>query len=402
MTWKRIQLKDVCEVFADGDWIESKDQSIEGIRLIQTGNIGFGFFKDKEDKSRFVSNETFQRLKCTEIFAGDLLVSRLPDPVGKSCIIPEINSRMITGVDCTILRPKDFLNSNFLCYYQMSQNYLKDVNKGISGSTRQRISRKNLGLIEIPIPPLQEQQRIVAILDDAFAKIEKAKANAEQNLKNAKELFESYLQGVFENKGDDWVVKKLKELYQIGSSKRVLKSQWKTEGIPFYRGREITKLSDNGFVENELYISEMHFAELLQKTGVPKTGDIVMTAIGTIGNTHIVRDFDKFYFKDASVLWLKRVTDTSSEFTKYFLKSSLFFKQLDKGNGATVDTLTIDKLQNIELFIPTLKTQQIIVEKLDSLSEETKKIEAIYKQKINDLEELKRSVLQKAFSGSLI
>jgi type I restriction enzyme S subunit len=401
MTWKRLLLKDVCEVFADGDWVESKDQSTEGIRLIQTGNIGFGFFKDKEDKSRFVSNETFKRLKCTEIFAGDLLVSRLPDPVGKSCIIPEINSRMITGVDCTILRPKDFLNSNFLCYYQMSQNYLKDVNKGISGSTRQRISRKNLGLIEVPIPPLKEQQRIVAILDETFAKIEKAKANAEQNLKNAKELFEGYLQGVFENKGDDWVVKKLKELYQIGSSKRVLKSQWKTEGIPFYRGREITKLAANGFVENELYISEMHFAELLQKTGVPKTGDIVMTAIGTIGNTHIVRDFDKFYFKDASVLWLKRVTDTSSEFTKYFLKSSLFFKQLDKGNGATVDTLTIDKLQNIELFIPTLKTQQIIVEKLDSLSEETKKIEAIYEQKVKDLDELKKSILNKAFNGEL-
>jgi type I restriction enzyme S subunit len=209
-SWKKVLLKDACKVFTDGDWIESKDQSQEGIRLVQTGNIGFGYFKDKEDKSRFISEETFQRLKCTEILAGDLLVSRLPDPVGKSCIIPEIDSKMITGVDCTIIRPKDDLSSLFLCYYQMSNQYLNDVQSGVSGATRQRISRKNLGQIEIPLPSLPEQQRIVTILDEAFAAIAKAKANAEQNLKNAKELFESYLQGVFEN--GNWETKKLNEI----------------------------------------------------------------------------------------------------------------------------------------------------------------------------------------------
>ena len=125
--WKKVYLQDACKVFADGDWIESKDQSSTGIRLVQTGNIGFGYFKDKEDKSRYISEETFQRLKCTEIHAGDLLVSRLPDPVGKSCIVPEINSKMITGVDCTIIRPKDNLLSEFLCYYQMSNQYLNQL-----------------------------------------------------------------------------------------------------------------------------------------------------------------------------------------------------------------------------------------------------------------------------------
>jgi type I restriction enzyme S subunit len=247
---------------------------------------------------------------------------------------------------------------------------------------------------------LSEQQRIVTIIDKAFEAIDKSIENIQKNLQNAKELFESYLNGVFE-KGGNWEKKSLNELYQIGSSRRVLKSQWKTEGIPFYRGREITRIAADGFVDNELYISEEHYSELLQKTGVPKTGDIVMTAIGTIGNTHIVRDIDRFYFKDASVLWLKRISQTNSEFIRYYLKSSLFFDQLDKGNGATVDTLTIDKLQNIQLFLPLFAEQKIIVQKLDALQAATKKLEFKCQQKLCDLEELKKSILNKAFAGEL-
>lgn len=195
--WKKVFLKDACSVFTDGNWIESKDQSQDGIRLVQTGNIGFGFFKDKEDKSRFISEETFHRLKCTEILAGDLLVSRLPDPVGKSCIIPEINSKMITGVDCTIIRPKDNLSSEFLRYYQMSNKYLKDVQSLVSGSTRQRISRKNLGLIKIPLPTLHLQQSLVQELDTFLVEIKKIEAIYKKKLDDLEELKKSVLQKAF-------------------------------------------------------------------------------------------------------------------------------------------------------------------------------------------------------------
>ena len=151
-----------------------------------------------------------------------------------------------------------------------------------------------------------------------------------------------------------WETKQLDSLYQIGSSKRVLKSQWRSSGIPFYRGREVTRLAADGFVENELFISEDHFSELSQKHGVPKAGDIVITAIGTIGNSHVVRSSDQFYFKDASVLWMKRAAEVSSEFVNLWLKSPDFFDQLDRGNGATVDTLTIQKLQSVEIPVPPL------------------------------------------------
>jgi type I restriction enzyme S subunit len=168
---------------------------------------------------------------------------------------------------------------------------------------------------------------------------------------------------------EGWVVKPLGDLYRIGSSRRVLKSQWKSEGVPFYRGREITRLSIEGFVSNELFISESHFADLIKNSGVPRSNDIMITAIGTIGNSYVVRENDRFYFKDASVLWLKQVSEVSSQYINYWIKSPLFFEQLDRGNGATVDTLTIEKLQNLKVNLPTKAEQQRIVAKLDEAFE---------------------------------
>ena len=107
--WQTKKLGEICDFFTDGNWIESKDQSSNGMRLIQTGNIGQGFFKDRGEKARYISEKTFKRLKCTEIFKGDILISRLPDPVGRACILPETGEKMITAVDCSILR----LNKKF-------------------------------------------------------------------------------------------------------------------------------------------------------------------------------------------------------------------------------------------------------------------------------------------------
>src|SRR5579885_3105290 len=179
--WHSKQLGDLCEVFADGDWVESKDQSPDGIRLIQTGNVGEGVFKDRAEKARYISEATFKRLRCTEIFEGDCLISRLSDPVGRSCILPETGERMITAVDCTIVRfnAKQLLPA-FFNHYTQSDDYLSTVAKECTGTTRNRISRSNLALTPIPVPPLPEQKRIVSILDETFEGIATAKTNTEK------------------------------------------------------------------------------------------------------------------------------------------------------------------------------------------------------------------------------
>ena len=139
--WEINKLKDISVLITDGDWIESRHQSDDGIRLIQTGNIGNGIFKAKDAKPHYISEETFKELGCTEIFSGDCLVSRLPEPVGRACIIPELDYRMITAVDCTIIRFNDFILPKFFVYYSQSSKYLRDINNSTTGTTRKRISR---------------------------------------------------------------------------------------------------------------------------------------------------------------------------------------------------------------------------------------------------------------------
>ena len=132
-----------------------KDQA-EVARLVQTGNVGVGEFKDRRDKARWISEETFARLKCFEVFPGDCLVSRLPDPVGRACIIPEVHDRMITAVDCAVVRADPVkMDPRYFVYYSQSQKYIRSVDDKCTGTTRRRISRKNLGKIEVP-PPLDE------------------------------------------------------------------------------------------------------------------------------------------------------------------------------------------------------------------------------------------------------
>ncbi|BAC09781.1 restriction endonuclease subunit S [Thermosynechococcus vestitus] len=171
--WEVKRLGEVACEFSDGDWIESKDQSPDGIRLIQTGNIGLGKFIDNTEKARFISEETFERLSCSEVFPGDLLISRLPDPAGRCCLIPNIGKRMITAVDCTIVRFDLKQAHPYFCLsYCQTDQYFKEVAARSAGSTRTRISRQNLADVRVPLPTLPEQQKIADCLSSLDELIE--------------------------------------------------------------------------------------------------------------------------------------------------------------------------------------------------------------------------------------
>lgn len=167
--WPVVEFQSVCQTFIDGDWIESKDQSENGVRLVQTGNVGVGEFVHKVDKARWISEETFNRLKCSEIFAGDILISRLPDPIGRACILPSGLGKAITAVDCTIIRLNDVILPKFLIAITESIDYKRQIEQFTAGTTRARISRGSLGKIQIPLPPLALQREFVAIAEKAEA-----------------------------------------------------------------------------------------------------------------------------------------------------------------------------------------------------------------------------------------
>ena len=193
---KYKSLASLCTVFADGDWIESKDQSNDGIRLIQTGNIGVGKYLDKTDKQRFISTDTFDRLKCLEIFENDVIVSRLPEPAGRACILPFSNKRRITAVDCTIIRFAGYNPILFVAYSQTKQ-YQDKVDMAMAGSTRQRISRKELGEIQIPVfPTIEEQNALASIFSEMDSEIEAL----EQKLEKTRQIKQGMMQQLLTGK----------------------------------------------------------------------------------------------------------------------------------------------------------------------------------------------------------
>jgi type I restriction enzyme S subunit len=172
--WKVRPIKSLANktgaLFIDGDWIESKNLSDSGIRYITTGNVGVGEYK--EQGSGYISESTFEELSCTEVFPGDVLVSRLNPPIGRACIVPNLGSRIVTSVDNVIFRPALDFSSAFVVYRFSAADYSHELGLLASGATMQRVSRTELGNVRIAWPPLDEQLAIVAVLDRETARID--------------------------------------------------------------------------------------------------------------------------------------------------------------------------------------------------------------------------------------
>ncbi|MDA9779076.1 restriction endonuclease subunit S [Rubripirellula sp.] len=178
--WKTVAVKDLAanerHSFIDGDWVEAPFITTSGVRLIQTGNIGIGKFIDRNKK--YISNESFDFLKCKDVFAGDILICRLADPIGRSCVVPELNGRAITSVDVCILRVNsEEYARDFVAHALNQRPFLTACEEKSGGSTRQRISRTNLGTIAILVPENKsEQAKIAEILSTVDRAIEQTEA----------------------------------------------------------------------------------------------------------------------------------------------------------------------------------------------------------------------------------
>lgn len=187
-----VALSTLCSTVCDGDWIESKDQSESGIRLIQTGNVGVGRYLDKEGRARYISEETFKRLNCTEVFAGDILLSRLPDPIGRACMVPDLSTRAITAVDCTILRFKDADVAEFFLQYATSNEYFNKISILAGGSTRTRICRKEIEKLLIPVPTsktaMKKISKGLSLADQEISALEQELAAWQQKKKALMQL----------------------------------------------------------------------------------------------------------------------------------------------------------------------------------------------------------------------
>lgn len=367
--WERKKIKDISVLIADGDWIESKHQSDEGIRLIQTGNIGNGVFKAKEDKPHYISEYTFDELGCTEIFSGDCLVSRLPEPVGRACLIPEIGCRMITAVDCSIIRFKEIILPKLFIYYTQSATYNRDVSNLTTGTTRKRISRKNLESILIPIPPLEEQGRIVGELDCLSGVIEKKK----EQLMELDALAQSIFYEMFGNPVENdraWEVSSMDNLCSSivrGPFGSALKKDFFIEpNKDAYKVYEQKHAIQKNAEIGTYYISAERFRTLSRFE--VKVGDIIMSCSGTIGEFYeIPIGAEKGLMNQA----LLKFTLNKSIEKLYFLFAMEWVKNNFEKKGSGLQNIgSVGTIKKTQISLPPLSLQQQFADKIELIEKQ--------------------------------
>lgn len=205
---------------------------------------------------------------------------------------------------------------------------------------------------------------------------------------------------------EGWMWVRFGNVVNIVSARRVHQSDWKKEGVPFYRAREIAKLASDGFVDNELFISPELYKEF-SKSGVPQSGDLMVSAVGTLGKTYVVKDKDKFYYKDASVICLENYGHILPEYLKYIMSSEMMMRQIrSNSGGTTVATLTMVRMAQYIFPLPPLAEQKRIVAKIEELLPLVDRYEKAW-TKLEDFnrrfpEDLKKSILQQAIQGKLV
>jgi type I restriction enzyme S subunit len=310
---------------------------------------------------------------------------------------------MITAVDCTVVRfdTKKILPS-FFNYYSQSRVYLNDIDEQTSGATRKRISRKNLGKIRIPLPPIPEQKRIVAILDKAFADIDQARALTEQNLKNARELFESYLQQVFSQRGEEWVDGYLENLVSEDCSLSygiVQPGDDFPDGLPVVRPTDLTRETIE--VEGLKRINPSNGAGYSRT--VLQGGELLVCVRGSTGTTSVASEELAGANVTRGIVPVRLNPEkVLQRFGYYQFASPSIQTQIQAGTyGAALMQINIRDFKKIKMLVPPLSIQKTIVDKLDDVKPDLVRVEEIYAIKILAFDELKKSLLQKAFSGEL-
>ena len=384
--WQIRRLDDVCELITCG--VAAKPQYVdEGVPFLSAKNV-----KDGQiiwSGYNCISQNTHKELtKNNKPLRGDILYTRVGS-YGEAAVI-EDDLEFSVFVSLTLIKvDKNLLNNHFLKYYLNSDFVKKLAKKSISSSG---VGNLNVGTVRefpIPFPPIEEQKRIVGILDEVFEGVAKAKENVEGNLRNVSEVFEAYLQSVFSSPKKGWESKKLGEVCDFKNG-QAHEQEIDEEGK--------YKLINSKFISSggEKYKKTNSALSPLFK------GDIVFVMSDvpkgkTLAKCFTVDEDDTYTLNQR--ICVIRSKNFDKKFLFYHLNRHRFLLSFDNGENQT--NLRKDDILNCPLFVPTFAEQKSIVTKLDALSTETKKLEAIYKTKLNHLEELKKSILKKAFNGEL-
>ena len=288
------------------------------------------------------------------------------------------------------------IDNDYMYYLLGSDVVYQQFDRLAAGSTVRNLNSDLVRGVTIPVPPLPEQQHIVAVLDEAFAGIATATDNAKKNLQNARELFESHLQSIFTTKGDGWVEKTLGDIAEVEYGYTD-----KSTGEGDYRYVRITDIDTNGelILEDKKYIKHSKEAEGF----LLADNDLLMARTGaTFAKVLFYKDHEPSVFA-SYLIRIKFKENIENKLYWYFTKTVNYWAQANSlSSGAAQPHFNGAAVKQVAFRYPkSVKEQQLLIEKLDALAIETKRLEAIYQQKLDNLAALKQSILQKAFAGEL-
>lgn len=392
----KIKLKEVTGktgIVVDGDWVESKDQDINGdVRLIQLADIGQGKFLDRS--ARFLTRETAKKLNCTYLKEGDILIARMPDPIGRACVFPNIIQPCVTVVDVCVVRvDPDFVDNRWLMWILNSPHFRFQLTPFLSGTTRQRISRKNLESLKISLPPIASQRRIANILDKADEIIRKRK----EAIALTEQLLKSTFLDMF---GDPVINPKGWEIKPLNSFGKILTGNTPPRADIDNYGDHIEWIKSDNITIPEHFLSEA--TEKLSTKGkklgrvVPKDSILVTCIAGSkssIGRAGLA---------DREVAFNQQINAIipNSEINPFFLYSHFFvFQNLvqEKSTDSMKGMVNKTEFSNIEFMKPPKEDQ----EKFGDFFKNFHRYYKSLKIHLQESENLFNSLLQKAFKGEL-
>ena len=403
--WRMVKLGDVCEIFGrigfrgytTKDIVSSSD---EGAISLSPANIQDG--KMDYSKCTYISWFKYEESPEIMIFNGDILLVKTGSSYGKSALVEKLPHKATINPQSVVL--KNFkINNKFLAYQLRTQRIKDEFDRFVSGTAIPTFSQAKLSEVLICYPPLEEQHRIVSILDATFEKIDKLKANAEENLKNAKALFQQVLAQELKPK-EGWVEKKLGEVVvknEVGLVKNT-KEQDARYDYPYLKMGNIT---NSNYLDMSSMVNVNATKEEVERYSL-YYGDFLFN---TRNSKELVGKSCVYDKKEGVCLYNNNIIRFTFDqiinpfFINYMFGNKIIKEQLERIKKGTTNVWAIyyKDLKDIILSFPTISEQQRIVQTLDTLSEKCRRLETIAQQTIRECDALKQSILRQAFSGEL-
>ena len=403
--WQKTTMLEACDLITCG--VAARPKYVdEGVPFLSAKNVKEG--QIIYEGYNCITEENHQELtKKNKPLVGDILYTRVGS-YGEAAVI-EKNIEFSIFVSLTLIKPKKELLNNFFLKYYLNSHEVKTLAK--NSITSSGVGNLNVGTVRkfpVPIPPLEEQKQIVALLDKAFTAIDQAKTNIEKNIENAKELFQSKLNDIFNQNNDDWVSTTLGDVcsvlngYAFKSKDAVEKSNTQLLRM----GNLYKNILD---LDRKPVFYPDSFSQNY-KNYLLKKGDLIMSLTGTVDKTdygYIVKipEIDVALLLNQRIMKIE-VLDSNvlnKDYLKNYLLSPDFLTRLyDTASGTRQANLSSRTILTLKINYPSQIDEQLeVVQQFKKLRKHIFKLEHEYKEKLNNLEDLKKSILQKAFAGEL-